>query len=27
MLRRSVADDKALRELSEGDGDALEPPR
>jgi sec-independent protein translocase protein TatC len=27
MLRRSVADDKALRELSDGDGDALEPPR
>jgi sec-independent protein translocase protein TatC len=27
MIQRSVADDKVLRELSEGDGDGLEPPR
>jgi sec-independent protein translocase protein TatC len=27
LVRRSVADDKALRELSEGENDELEPPR
>ena len=27
LVRRSVADDKALRELSEGENDGLEPPR
>ena len=27
LIQRSVADDKVLRELSEGDGDGLEPPR